>query len=79
MFRSEKELTDVEMIDALMDIIEIVLAGNNKPIRDDFKRYSRMAQIGYDVTVYLFHEGIINPGEPNEQIKMKKEELCQEK
>ena len=78
MQRSEMKKTDVEIIGALMDIIGIVLAGHNEPIREDFKRQSRSAQVGYDVTRYLFTQGFILPGEKKDQIELKEEDLCQD-
>ena len=49
MLRVQKDLTDVEMIDALNDIIDIIIDCYNKPLRQEFVKYSRSAQIGHDI------------------------------
>lgn len=71
MRRTAKELTDVEIIDAFEDIIDIVLKGNNEPIRKDFERYTRCTQIGYDIEVTLKNADIIEVGENYRQEKLK--------
>lgn len=71
MRRTAKELTDVEIIDAFEDIIDIVLKGNNEPIRKEFERYTRCTQIGYDIELTLKNADIIEVGENYRQEKLK--------
>lgn len=70
MFKTERERTDIEMIDSLEDIIEIVLRGYNEPIRADFNKKSRSEQIGFDVTNYLRSHNLIQIGKAESQRKL---------
>lgn len=70
MRRTERELTDVEMIDALQDIISIIITGNHQPIREGFERSSRCAQIGYDIEKRLIDLNILEFGPPEGQISL---------
>lgn len=70
MFKTERERTDIEMIDSLEDIIEIVLRGYNEPIRADFSKKSRSEQIGFDVTNYLRSHNMIQIGKAESQRRL---------
>ena len=62
MLRVQRELTDVEMIDALDGIIDIVIDCYQHPIREGFEKSSRSAQIGYDIQRYLLDHRFIKVG-----------------
>lgn len=62
MLRVQREMTDVEMIDALDGVIDIIIDSYNQPIREDFKKLSRSAQIGYDIQRYLLDHKLIRVG-----------------
>ena len=70
MYKTERERTDIEMIDRLEDIIEIVLRGYNEPIRADFNKKSRSEQIGFDVTNYLRSHNMIQIGKAESQRRL---------
>lgn len=70
MRKTERELTDIEMIDALMDIFDIILTGNNEPIRESFTRSSRAAQIGYDIELMLLKRNMLELGPAEGQIRI---------
>ena len=59
MQRTTRELTDVEMIDALEDIIEIICDCYEHPVRKEFEKASRAAQIGKDTVSKLLERGIL--------------------
>jgi len=60
--RVQRELTDVEMIDALNGVIDIVIDCYQHPVREDYKKLSRSAQIGYDIQRYLLDHDLIRVG-----------------
>ena len=62
MLRPQREVTDVEMIDALNEIIDIIIDCYNCPVREDFRKQSRSAQIGYDVQKCLLRYDLIRTG-----------------
>ena len=62
MLRVQREMTDVEMIDSLNGIIDIVIDCYQHPVREDFKKSSRSAQIGYDIQRYLMEHDLIRVG-----------------
>ena len=62
MLRPQREVTDVEMIDALNEIIDIIIDCYHNPVRDDYKKLSRSAQIGYDVQKSLLRRDLIRTG-----------------
>lgn len=62
MLRTQREVTDVEMIDALDGVIDIIIDSYNHPIREEYKKLSRSAQIGYDIQRYLLDHGLIRVG-----------------
>lgn len=71
MQRTERELTDVEIIDAFERILEIIITNSEHPVREDFQRSSRAAQDGYDIKRYLMDENILRTGARNQQEKLK--------
>lgn len=62
MLRVQRDLSDVEMIDALNGVIDIIIECYQHPVRDDFKKSSRSAQIGYDIQRYLMQHDLIRVG-----------------
>ena len=70
MFRAREKLTDEESKEIADKLIEIVLDGYNKEIRNDFVKYSRSAQIGYDVTKCLVDKGVLKLGKYSIQRSM---------
>lgn len=70
MQKTERELTDVEMIDALLEIIDLIIATYDNPIRDEFKRTSRCSQAGYDIIMLLISKGMIRMGKRNAQMSI---------
>lgn len=70
MQKTERELTDVEMIDALLDIVELLIRTYDEPIRAEFSRTSRSSQFGYDTMMLLMKRGIIKPGKREGQISI---------
>lgn len=71
MQRTERELTDVEIIDAFEKILEIIITNSENPVREDFVKASRAAQDGYDIKRYLMDENILRTGARNQQEKLK--------
>lgn len=71
MQRTERELTDVEIIDAFEKILEIIITNSEHPVREDFQKSSRAAQDGYDIKRYLMDENILRTGARNQQEKLK--------
>lgn len=62
MQKTERELTDEEMIEALQEIIDMLCETYLHPVRDEVHFKSRDAQIGFDTRMILFHRGMIKPG-----------------
>ena len=62
MLRAQRDVSDVEMIDALSDVIDIIIDSYNKPIREEYKKLSRSAQIGYDIQRCLLDHDLIRVG-----------------
>lgn len=71
MQRTERELTDVEIIDAFEKILEIIITNSEHPVREDFQKSSRAAQDGYDIKRYLMDENILRTGARNQQERLK--------
>lgn len=59
MQRTARELTDVEMIDALNDIIDIICECYNQPLREEFENETRATQIGKDIESKLLQRRIL--------------------
>lgn len=70
MQRTERELTDVEIIDAFEKILEIIITNSEHPVREDFQKSSRAAQDGYDIKKYLMDEKILRAGMKNQQRRL---------
>lgn len=62
MTRAQRDVTDVEMIDALNEVMDIIIDCYAYPVRDDFKKQSRAAQIGYDIQRCLLRHDLIRTG-----------------
>ena len=62
MLRVQRDITDVEMIDALNEVIDIVVDCYQHPVREDFRKSSRSAQIGYDIQRCLLRHDLIRTG-----------------
>ena len=62
MTRAQRDVTDVEMIDALNEIMDRVIDCYNHPIRENYKKSSRAAQIGYDIQRCLLRHDLIRAG-----------------
>lgn len=72
MLRVQRELTDVEMIDALNEIIDLIIDCYHQPVREEFKNACRASQIGKDITDRLRERDILaryaNIGYESQQI-----------
>lgn len=67
MRRTERELTDVDIIDAFQEIIEIIIKSNQGEVEPPYRKESRCAQVGHKIETYLVRHQIIEPGEPVHQ------------
>ena len=70
MQKTERELTDIEIIDALMDIVDLVIRTYDNPIREEFKKTSRCSQLGYDIIKLLMSRNFIKTGKTEAQISL---------
>lgn len=70
MQKTDRELSDVEIIDTYMEILDLVESTYEDPIREDFKKQSRSAQLGYDLLRLLIDKGVIAPGKKDPQQKI---------
>lgn len=64
------EQSDVEIIDTYYEILDLIVRTYNNPLRVDFIRQSRSAQLGYDLMRLAMDKGVIAPGGQDPQIKM---------
>lgn len=71
MRRTDRELTDVEIIDAFENIIDIIINNSEGEVLPQFKKESRAAQIGFLIQRLLLEAEIIEPGKPNYQRRLK--------
>lgn len=71
MRRTLKELTDIEIIDTFFEIVDMICESYNHPVRGDFQKASRAAQIGYDIQRTLLDKQIIETGSKYNQEKLK--------
>lgn len=62
MLRTHREVTDVEMIDTLNEVIDIVVDCYQHPVREHFQKSARSAQIGYDIQRCLIAHDLVRPG-----------------
>lgn len=60
MQRVQREVTDVEMIDALNDIIDLIIENYDERVRPEFQKDSRAAQIGHDIVQKLKEREILS-------------------
>ena len=79
MQKTERELTDIEIIDALMDIVDLVIRTYDNPIRDEFKKTSRCSQLGYDIIKLLMSRNFIKTGKTEAQISLETKQENREK
>lgn len=70
MQKTDIEVSDIEIIDTYMEILDLVESTYEDPIREDFKRQSRCAQLGYDLIRLLIKKGVIAPGDNDPQQRM---------
>lgn len=71
MRRTDRELTDGEIIDAFENIIDIIINNSEGEVLPQFKKESRAAQIGFLIQRLLLEAEIIEPGKPNYQRRLK--------
>lgn len=79
MQKTERELTDIEIIDALMDIVDLVIRTYDNPIREEFKKTSRCSQLGYDIIKLLMSRNFIKTGKTEAQISLETKQKNREK
>lgn len=70
MYRTRKELTDVEIIDLFEWMVDMICDCYNYPVRKEFQKSCRAAQIGYDIEKRLLSAQIIAPGDEHYQERM---------
>lgn len=70
MRKTERELTDVEMIDALLHIVDIIVDDYDKEVAPQFRKDSRAAQIGYKIQRFMIEAGIIEAGKKETQRRL---------
>lgn len=70
MQRSERELTDVEIMDAYEDILTLIESAYNSPVRKEFEKQSRCEQAGYDIITMLLKRRMLDPGIRDEQMNL---------
>lgn len=63
MRRTQRELTDVEIKDTFFKLVDLICDSYNHPVRKEFQKSSRAAQIGYDSQRVLLDAKIIEIGE----------------
>ena len=71
MRRTDRELTDGEIIDAFENILDIIINNSEGEVLPQFKKESRAAQIGFLIQRLLLEAEIIEPGKPNYQRRLK--------
>ena len=49
MQRVQREVTDIEMINALNEILDLIIECYESPVRPEYEKDSRSAQIGHDI------------------------------
>lgn len=60
MQRTERELTDVEIIDAFNEIVDLIVESYDAPVRKEFQSGSRAAQIGHDIVDHLHKRDVLD-------------------
>lgn len=71
MRRTERELTDVEIIDAFDKIVDIIINNYEQEVPESFRKESRAAWIGYKIQRMLLDEKIIETGKKEAQRRLK--------
>ena len=64
----EQELSASESNRVLKEILNIIIDAYDNPVRDEYKKESRCAQIGHDIVWDLLGQGIIATGKEEGQI-----------
>ena len=62
MIRVQRDVTDVEMIDALNEVIDIIVDCYQHPVSDHYQKSYRAAQIGFDIQRSLLSRNLIRTG-----------------
>lgn len=70
MQRTGIELTDIEMIDTFIEIVDLAIKAYDNPVREGFRRGSRCEQLGYDLVKLLMHKQIIKTGKGEGQQRL---------
>ena len=71
MRRTERELTDVEIIDTFDKIVDTIINNYEHEVPESFRKESRAAWIGYKIQRILLDEKIIETGKREEQRRLK--------
>lgn len=71
MRRTERELTDVEIIDTFDKIVDTIINNYEQEVPESFRKESRAAWIGYKIQKMLLDEKIIETGKKEEQRRLK--------
>lgn len=71
MRRTERELTDVEIIDTFDKIVDTIINNYEQEVPESFRKESRAAWIGYKIQRMLLDEKIIETGKREEQRRLK--------
>lgn len=59
MQRVQRQVTDVEMIDALEEIIDLIIDCYEHPVRKEHEKDARSTQIGHDIVKILTKRDLI--------------------
>lgn len=59
MQRVQRQVTDVEMIDALEEIIDLIIDCYEHPVRKEHEKDARSTQIGHDIVKVLTKRDLI--------------------
>ena len=68
-----RQFNEEELLDILSNILQIVIAAFDSPLRKDFEKQSRATQIGYDITKLLVEKGFLAVGQREEQMRIETE------
>lgn len=60
MQRTEREVTDIEMIDALNEIIDLIIDVYNNPMRPEYENETRATQLGHDIVHHLTQRELLD-------------------
>lgn len=71
MRRTERKLTDVEIIDTFDKIVDTIINNYEHEVPESFRKESRAAWIGYKIQKMLLDEKIIETGKKEEQRRLK--------